>query len=318
MEAPFLILVFLLFSGSVSCQRSRNRMLREKLDTLANQTQKIHESSDLIVKPLTNSTTVPPTPVTEGMDYEGSGYLDVFWKLTARAITPTSAPSNSNFHDLTTPRPASSTVISRDTSSVTEESTTSSVTKAISSSTVPTILIQSTASTIKTTSQPQVITLSPTIPEVTTTATFTTITAERSKTPTTARIAQTTFVPTPVIVNISSTPSYSYTNSIDISNVTLVRNETIVILNPDGKKQVERFINTVAFTTLQFLFGDDNDTFDDSDNETGRIGYSPTLYAGGNIDWQGRIRAWFESEFLGKLKYFYCLELSLALKMSCI
>jgi hypothetical protein len=287
-------------------------MLREKLylDTLANQTQKIHESSDLIVKPLTNSTTVPPTPVTEGMDYEGSGYLDVFWKLTARAITPKSAPSNSNFHDLTTPRPASSTVISRDTSPVTEESTTSSVTKAISSTTVPTIVIQSTASTIKTTSQLQVTTLSPTIPE-SMTATFTT-TTERPTTPTTARIAQTTIVFTPVIVNISSTPSNSYTNNVDISNVTPVRNETIVILNSDGEEQVERFIDTVAFTTLQFLFGEDNDTVDDSDNETSRIGYGPTLYAGGNIDWQGRIRAWFESEFLGKLKYFYCLELSLA------
>jgi hypothetical protein len=306
MEAPFLILVFLLFSGSVSCQRSRNRMLRERLylETFANQTMENPESSDLIVKPQINSTTVPPTPVTEGMDYEGSGYLDVFWKLTARAITPTSAPSKPIFPDFTTPRPASYTVVSRDIITATEESTTSSVAKAILNLTVPTVEIPNTSSEIKTTPQPQVTTLSPNIPEFTKMATFST-TTERTTTPTTARIAQTTIVSTPVIVNISSTPIYSLTNNVNFSNVTSLRNETTVISSYDGEKQVERFIDNVAFTTLQFLFGDDNDTIDDSDNETSRIGYGPTPYAGGNIDWQGRIRAWFESEFLGKLKYFF-------------
>jgi hypothetical protein len=89
-----------------------------------------------------------------------------------------------------------------------------------------------------------------------------------------------------------------------------VRNETSVFSNPDGEKQVERFIDTVAFTTLQFLFGEDNDTLGDSDNETSRIAYGSTLYAGGNIDWQARIRAWFETEFIGKLNYFFNFLLS--------
>ena len=91
MEAPYVILVFLMLTGIVSGQRSRSRILRERLylETLANQTEMTNTTAlnPLVTKPL-ESTTAPPTPSTEGMDYEGSGFLDVFWKLTARAVTP--------------------------------------------------------------------------------------------------------------------------------------------------------------------------------------------------------------------------------------
>jgi hypothetical protein len=50
-----------------------------------------------------------------------------------------------------------------------------------------------------------------------------------------------------------------------------VRNETGVNTSTDGDKQLERFIDTVAFTTLQLLFGEDNDTFGGSDNETNGV-----------------------------------------------
>ncbi len=90
-----------------------------------------------------------------------------------------------------------------------------------------------------------------------------------------------------------------------------MRNETGVNTSTDGDKRLERFIDTVAFTTLQLLFGKDNDTFGGSDNETDGVAYGSTLYAGGNIDWQTRIRTWFETEFIGKLNYFFtvfCLD----------
>jgi hypothetical protein len=98
MEAPYVILIFLLLSGIVSSQRSRSRILRERLylETLTNQSKTINETANntfVSLKPLDTTTTLP-TPSTEGMDYEGSGFLDVFWKLTARAVTPsTVAPS---------------------------------------------------------------------------------------------------------------------------------------------------------------------------------------------------------------------------------
>jgi hypothetical protein len=95
----------------------------------------------------------------------------------------------------------------------------------------------------------------------------------------------------------------------DVSNATSERGETSVSSNPDGQKQLECLIDTDAFSTLQFYFGEDNDTLGSSDNETSGVAYGSTLYAGGNINWQERIRAWFEAEFLGKLNYFLnCLS----------
>ncbi len=94
MEAPYVTLLFLLLTGFVSGQRSRSRILRERLylETLANQTEMTNTTTlnALVTKPL-ESTTTPPTPSTEGMDSEGSGFLDVFWKLTARAVTHSTA-----------------------------------------------------------------------------------------------------------------------------------------------------------------------------------------------------------------------------------
>jgi hypothetical protein len=74
MEAPYVILLFLLLTGFVSGQRSRSRILCERLylETLTNQTKMTNETAlnTLVsLKPL-DTTTTPPTPSTEGMDYE--------------------------------------------------------------------------------------------------------------------------------------------------------------------------------------------------------------------------------------------------------
>jgi hypothetical protein len=66
---------------------------------------------------------------------------------------------------------------------------------------------------------------------------------------------------------------------------------------------VEQIVDIIAFTTLQLLFGEDNDTTGSSNNETDGIAYGSTLYAGGDIDWQTRIRTWFRTECLGELNF---------------
>ncbi len=77
MEAPYMFLVFLLCAGFVSGQRSRSRILGERLylETLANKTDvtNVTALNALMTKPLETTTTTTPTPVTEGMDYEGNG-----------------------------------------------------------------------------------------------------------------------------------------------------------------------------------------------------------------------------------------------------
>ena len=67
-------------------------------------------------------------------------------------------------------------------------------------------------------------------------------------------------------------------------------------------RRVAEIIDIIAFKTLQMLFWEDNDTAGGSDNETDGVAYGLTLYAGGEIDWQTRIRTWFRTEFIGKLK----------------
>ena len=56
MEAPYVILVFLLLTGFVSGQHSRSRILRERLylETLANQTEMTNTTAHnaLVTKPL--------------------------------------------------------------------------------------------------------------------------------------------------------------------------------------------------------------------------------------------------------------------------
>ena len=77
--------------------------------------------------------------------------------------------------------------------------------------------------------------------------------------------------------------------------------------NDDGR--VAEIVDIIEFKTLQMLFGEDNDTAGGSDNETGGVAYGSTLYAGGEIDWQTRIRTWFRTEFIGKLKNFLMFKL---------
>ena len=79
--------------------------------------------------------------------------------------------------------------------------------------------------------------------------------------------------------------------------------------NANDDRRVAEIVDIIAFKTLQMLFGEDNDTAGGSDNETDEVAYGSTLYAGGEIDWQTRIRTWFRTEFIGKLN-FYCLFLS--------
>jgi hypothetical protein len=96
MEAPYFILLFLCFSGIVTGRRSRGHLLREQLylETKVNQTGSYNVTKERSYTTTQVPTTVSalPSPSTEGMDYEGSGYLDVFWKLTARAVTPSTVP----------------------------------------------------------------------------------------------------------------------------------------------------------------------------------------------------------------------------------
>ncbi len=69
----------------------------------------------------------------------------------------------------------------------------------------------------------------------------------------------------------------------------------------DGR--VAEIIDIIAFKTFQMLFGEGNDTAGGSDNEADGVAYGSTLYAGGEIDWQTRIRTWFRIEFIGKLNF---------------
>jgi hypothetical protein len=67
MEAPYMTLLFLLLTGFVSGQRSRSRILRERLylETLANQTEMTNTTVlNALVTKLLESTTAPPTPST--------------------------------------------------------------------------------------------------------------------------------------------------------------------------------------------------------------------------------------------------------------
>jgi hypothetical protein len=83
----------------------------------------------------------------------------------------------------------------------------------------------------------------------------------------------------------------------------LKQNETSVGTGTDDDRRVEQIVDIIAFTTLQILFGEDNDTTGGSNNETDGIAYGSTLYAGVNVDWQTRIRTWFRTEFLGELNF---------------
>jgi hypothetical protein len=119
----------------------------------------------------------------------------------------------------------------------------------------------------------------------------------------TARIAQTTVVPRGLNTTSLTTTPFTLTDDTSTSNVTSTQNETSTgyVTSDDGR--VAKIIDIIAFKTLQMLFGEDNDTAGGSDNETDGVAYGSTLYAGGEIDWQTRIRTWFRTEFLGKLNF---------------
>ncbi len=76
--------------------------------------------------------------------------------------------------------------------------------------------------------------------------------------------------------------------------------------NANDDRRVAEIVDIIAFKTLQMFFGEDNDTAGGSDNKTDGVADGSTLYAGGEIDWQTKIRTWFRTEFIGKLN-FYCL-----------
>jgi hypothetical protein len=90
----------------------------------------------------------------------------------------------------------------------------------------------------------------------------------------------------------------------------LKRNKTSTSNGTDDDRQVEQIVFFIAFTTLQLLFREDNDTTGGSNNETDGIAYGSTLYAGGDVDWQTRIRTWFRTEFLGELNFIIFLVLT--------
>jgi hypothetical protein len=83
----------------------------------------------------------------------------------------------------------------------------------------------------------------------------------------------------------------------------MTQSETSINASASDDGRVAEIIDIIAFKTLQMLFGEDNDTAGGSDNETDGVAYGSTLYAGGEIDWQTRIRTWFRTEFLGKLHF---------------
>jgi hypothetical protein len=84
-----------------------------------------------------------------------------------------------------------------------------------------------------------------------------------------------------------------------------LRSNETSIDNASDDRRVAEIVDIIAYKTLQMLFGGDNDTAGGSVNETDGVAYGSTLYGGGEIDWQTRIRTWFRTEFVGKLNFYY-------------
>jgi hypothetical protein len=119
----------------------------------------------------------------------------------------------------------------------------------------------------------------------------------------TARIAQTTVVPRGLNTTLLFTTPFTTTDDAHTINVTLRQNETSMGNATTDDRRVGEIIDIIAFKTFQMLFGEDNDTAGGSDNKADGVAYGSTLYAGGEIDWQMRIRTWFRTEFIGKLNF---------------
>jgi hypothetical protein len=106
-------------------------------------------------------------------------------------------------------------------------------------------------------------------------------------------------------------PSTSFTTTDDAraNTVTLKTYETSTA-NSSDDRLVAEIADIIVYKTFRILFGGDNDTSGGSDNETGGAAYGSTPYAGGEVDWQTRIRTWFKTEFVGKLNFLlhiFCL-----------
>ncbi len=117
------------------------------------------------------------------------------------------------------------------------------------------------------------------------------------------RIAQTTVVPRGLNTTLSFTTPFIITDDAHTGNVTSRPNETSMGNVTTDDRRVAEMIDIIAFKTFQMLFGEDNDTAGGSDNEADGVVYGSTLYAGGEIDWQTRIRTCFRTEFIGKLNF---------------
>ena len=106
-------------------------------------------------------------------------------------------------------------------------------------------------------------------------------------------------------------PSTSFTTTDDARAGTITsRTYETSTANSSDDRLVAEIADIIVYKTLRILFGGNNDTAGDSDNETGGAAYGSTLYAGGEVDWQTRIRTWFRTEFVGKLNFllsYFCL-----------
>jgi hypothetical protein len=193
--------------------------LRERLylGTLANQTDVTNMTAlNAPVTKLPESTTAPPTPSTEGMDYEGSGFLDVFWKLTARAVTPSTTalpttPGTSTPSSTTTPSPRPFTTSSETgfdqydgyyydvtSSSTTRRDTTTSTTRrpTVKTTTLPPVTRRTTSrpTTVKPTTRKTAVRTTTTTPRPSTVTTRARTTSPVTFPSTTQRPATTTHV----------------------------------------------------------------------------------------------------------------------------
>jgi hypothetical protein len=285
MEAPYFILLFLCFSGIVTGRRSRGQLLREQLylETKANQTGSYNTTTQA-----PPSVSVLPPPSVEGMDYEGSGHLDLFWKLTARAVTPSTVP-------VTLPIVTTvSTAVPSTTVSVTAPSSTTTV----STTTGYTAPVLTTTKKIAPSTTPTTTFAFPvTVP-------FTPVITRSTAIPTTARVAQTTVTLNDTSRPYTASPFHNnFASSVDSTdNATrFLTNGSERITGHDTKVNFGGWIDTVFLSTFSYFFGGgSNDTESSSHNETDRIAYGSTPYAGGTISWHEEILSWFETEIRGK------------------
>jgi hypothetical protein len=109
----------------------------------------------------------------------------------------------------------------------------------------------------------------------------------------------------------TTTPSYAYSAPTVDSTDVLTHfswNGSKRFTDLDTKVNFAGLIDTVVYSTFSYFFGDrSNDTQSSSDNETDRIAYGSTPYAGGTISWQEEILSWFETEIIGKIFLLYNL-----------